>query len=147
MKSVNQLVQFFKVIVFTGMTVLCSCSHSVAESGSVKEFRVSEFGAVGDGMANDGPAVAKAFEAFVSWPGPARLTFESNGNYRVTSLPNVQDGDKAFLFNFRNVRDKYIDGNGCHFSMRFPLRLLHIKTCQEITVGDFSLGYDPAPFT
>ena len=107
--------------------------------------RAADFGAVGDGRQDDGPAIAAAMQALKASSRSVTLVFEAGKRYRVASMPG--DAANAHVFQLGGARDIEIDGRGCTFVLRFPLRVISVGDSENIDLHDFVFSYDPLPFT
>ena len=108
--------------------------------GRGAEIRVAEFGAKGDGVADDGPAIQHAVEALKTHAPPVTLRFEKGRTYRVKTSPTT------WVFTLHGLRDFTLDGNGSTFLLDPRLRLIHLTGCSRVTVRGFALDFDPLPF-
>ncbi len=104
------------------------------------EIRPRDFGAVGDGVADDGPAIQHAVEALRKSAGPVTLHFEKGRTYRIKTSSDT------WVFTLSGLRDFTLDGNGSTFVLDARLRLLHLTGCTHATIRGFSLDFDPLPF-
>jgi hypothetical protein len=104
------------------------------------EIRIADFGAKGDGLADDGPAIHRAVEALRSHVPPVTLRFEKGRTYRVKTSPST------WVLTLDGLRDLTLDGNGSTFVLAPQLRLIHLTGCSRVTVRGFSLDFDPLPF-
>jgi hypothetical protein len=98
------------------------------------------FGLTGDGVTDDGPALARAVEALRTATPPATLRFEAGKTYRIKTAPST------WVFELRGLRDFTLDGNGSTFVLAPHLRFVHLNACTNATVRGFSLDFDPLPF-
>lgn len=106
------------------------------------EFRVEDFGAVGDGVADDGPALRAAAVAASATPGPHTLHFGFGRTYRIGKEPAAHG-----VILFRNATDLRIEGNGSTLVNHPDNRTLVFYHCERVTVRNLTLDYDPPPFT
>ncbi len=116
-----------------------------------KVLHIGDFGAVGDGQTDDGPAFAKAVAALTALKEAATLQLGDKKTYRIATLPDSgyrrKGVPRAYLFPFNGVNDKTLEGMGSHLILRFPLLLISIDQSANIVVRGFSFTYDPLPFT
>ena len=67
------------IIIFCLMTGLITNCWSAE---TMKQFRVSDYGAKGDGKIDDGPAIQKAFDAAKKSEGKTTVVFEKKRYFR-----------------------------------------------------------------
>lgn len=103
------------------------------ESGSVNGEIVyaKDFGAVGDGVTDDGPAVVKAVNAAVS--KKATLVFEENKTYYIETARNRSSGFVS-PFAFTNKSNVTIDGKGSVFLMAPNIRYFVFTSCSDMKI-------------
>ena len=68
--------------------------------------RIADFGAVGDGVKDDGPAIAAAFDAAKEDGGPSTVVFEKKA-YKLGDNPTAWH-----YFPLHDCSDLVIEGNG-----------------------------------
>ena len=106
-----------------------------------QRFHVGDFGAVGDGRTDDGPAIREAISAAMAADGPATVLFDDAvyrlGEYeaRWCALPLI------------GAHGVVLDGRGAKLVFHPNNRALLLYRCQGITVRGFRFDYDPLPFT
>jgi len=109
-----------------------------------RTIRASEFGAVPDDGQCDADAIRRAFNALGGEPG-TRLVFDQ-GTYDL-----VKPATPVFnapIFSLRNLRDVEIDMGGALMLVRTPSAgFMEIQQCENVIIGNFSLDYDPLPYT
>ena len=103
--------------------------------------RVSDFGAVGDGRTDDGPAIRKAIEAAMRSGKPATVRFERK-TYRIA--PRY---DRWCAFAIEDASQIALDGRGATLLLHPDNRALLIYRSEGITVRNFVVDFDPLPFT
>jgi len=104
-------------------------------------FRVSTFGAVGDGVHDDGAAIRKAMAAAVQAGPGSRVLFEPK-TYR---LQEYAQGD--YQLELANVKGIAIEGNGARLINAPTNNLIRLRGCRDVTVRGLVIDYDPLPFT
>ena len=114
--------------------VLCSFSLSA------QTFYAKDFGAKGDGVTDDGPAIRKAMEAVSAARGASALIFDSARTYRIKTF------DGTYLFNLKALQDITINGSGAVFLLDGNVRLLSLTASKNITIKNLSVDYKPLPF-
>ena len=108
---------------------------------------VRDFGAVGDGLHDDGPAIRAALQRVtaLSQSRPqtgVRLLFDGDKRYRIG--PWDERWDALPLYRAHRVM---LDGNGCELLLHpknMGFGLLH---CEQVTLRRFVIDYHPLPFT
>jgi len=103
--------------------------------------RVSDFGAVGDGTHDDGPAIRKAIGAAQALGEQVTVRFEPR-TYRVA--PRY---DRWCAFAFEDARDITLDGQGATLLFHPDNRAFLIYRSEGITLRNFVVDFDPLPFT
>lgn len=113
-----------------------------AEFANPQIFNVSSFGAVGDGVTDDGPAVSAAIAAWKNAVGPAALHFGTNLTYY---LGERTEHKSYFLLS--GINDKVVEGNGATLIFTPSNRGFTILDCDNIVVRNFTVDYSPLPFS
>ena len=103
---------------------------------------VADYGAVGDGVTDDGPSVSAAILAWKNVVGPAALHFETNKTY---FLGERTEHKSYFVLN--GIFDKVVEGNGATFILTPSNRGFTITGCDNIVVRNFTVDYSPLPFS
>lgn len=107
------------------------------------EFHVKNYGAVGDGITDDGAAISRAVAAAAACPGEKSVVFEPK-LYRILSLP--EDNSHHCLFSLLRAENISFFGNGATLLFRGANRLLYAQSCRNLTVKGFFIDYQPKPF-
>jgi hypothetical protein len=123
------------------LTTACTApgAREARKEGPV--FHVADFGAVGDGTTDDGPAIREAIGRAVEADGPATVRFEPK-TYRVA--PRY---DRWCAFAIEDARGVTLDGQGATLVLHPDNRALLIYRSQGIAVRNFTVDFDPLPFT
>ncbi len=104
-------------------------------------FNVSTFGAVGDGVHDDGPALRKAVAAAIQAGPGSRVQLESK-TYRLKENPGSD-----YQIELANVKGITIEGHGAHLINTPTNNLIRLHRCEDVTVRGLVIDYDPLPFT
>ena len=104
-------------------------------------FKVSIFGAVGDGVHDDGPAIRKAIAAAIE-AGPGSLVRLESKTYRLKEHPRSDT-----QFELANVKGITIEGNGARLINTPTNNFMRLRACRNVTVRGLVIDYDPLPFT
>jgi len=120
---------------------VCLLGAAPARSAEPFEVHVSDAGAIGDGKADDGPAIRKAIAKAVACNGPAVVRFDAK-TYRL----GPWDGRWCAL-PVIDAEGVTLDGGGATLLVHPKNRALLLLRCRDVTVRDFRMDYDPLPFT
>lgn len=104
------------------------------------EFKVSDFGAVGDGQSDDAPAVRKALAAAIKAGPGSKLVFEKK-IYRFTRQPG------GAILALDGATGITIEGNGAEIIGNPWNPFLGIVDCKDVVMRGFVLDCDPVSFT
>lgn len=102
---------------------------------------VSDFGAVGDGETDDGPAIRAALARAAQSGTPAQIRFDERV-YRI----GPRD-DRWCSFDIQNARDLTVDGRGATLLLHSHNRGFLIHRSENIVLRNFTIDYDPLPYT
>lgn len=108
---------------------------------SAMDLYVKDFGAVGDGVHDDGPALRKVFAAASEATGLSTIVFEAKKNYYIA--PYDEANGRLMLREAANVT---IDGHDAMLLVNPPNRALGIYRSNDITVRNLQIDYRPLPF-
>ena len=113
----------------------------VACTNSNEEFHVASFGAVGDGITDDGPAVRKAVEAAIKAGAGSIVVFDKL-SYRLDKYD-----ENNHHINLKDVSGITIEGNGAEIINNPYNSILNVENCEAITFRGFKFDCFPLPFT
>ncbi len=156
MKNKSQLI--FCACVLIGMQVFAESAEQTLRSSILEKRRaflpqfeakttldVTDFGAIANDGKNDYAAFTAALKAAQESGVPARIVFPK-GTYHFASDLELSYNDGAFQL--IGVHDLEIDGNGSELIItRSQMGLVYAKGCTNIAVRNFTVDYDPLPFT
>jgi hypothetical protein len=111
-----------------------------ATSVNAKEFHVKDYGARGDGKADDGPAIRRAVAAAVKAAPGATVVFEKR-RYRLARAK------EDYHISLRGVKGMTIEGRGAELINNPWNNIVKIEECEDVTVRGFVIDCDPLPFT
>lgn len=107
------------------------------------KFRVADYGAVGDGVTDDGPAISRAAAAAAAAAGEKAVVFEPK-TYRILDLP--AENRRHCLFSFEGTTDLHIEGNGAVLLFKGANRLLSLEGGRRFSLDGLTVDYQPKPF-
>lgn len=102
---------------------------------------VKDYGAVGDGITDDGPAIDSVFAEVLDLNGNAIVNFE-NKIYHI--------GEKApkwHYFNLENIDGLVIEGNGAELQFTKTNQPFSFINCSNLIVRNLSVDFDEPVFT
>ena len=121
------------------LSVLVTIVSGADEQQTV--FDISRFGAVGDGVHDDGPALRRAMAAAIQ-AGPGSRVVLSPKTYRLLENPRSD-----YQLDLTDVGGLIIEGNGARLINTPSSNLIRLRGCQGVTVRGLTVDYDPLPFT
>lgn len=105
-------------------------------------YRVADFGALGNGSADDGPAIREAFAAAASQPNPAVVVFATNAVYRFGKY-NAEFNQIPIKY----TQDLTVEGNGSTLLINPENRSFLVWRCKDVAIRGFDIDFDSLPFT
>lgn len=109
-------------------------------AGAERVFEAAAFGAVGDGLHDDGPAVLAMLDEAMRAGEPAVLRFAPDRNYHLMT------GRDRYALPVAGAADLTIDGGGSRFTVDSSIRFLRLTDSRRIHVGNLRVDYSPLPF-
>ena len=134
MKRIHSAVEL--AMVFLSVLMLQSCSGAVAA-----QFRVSDYGAVGDGQTDDRPAILAAFAAAKECGEPATVVFEQK-RYLLGDNPDAWHA--VVLAGFTNL---VVEGSGATLLCSENNLSFYFKDSRNVTVRGLTLDEVAPRFT
>jgi hypothetical protein len=110
-------------------------------AGHATDFPVAGFGAAGDGITDDGPAIRKAVEAALNAGSGSRIVFEKK-TYRLN-----WNKTSPFQISLNGAKKITFEGNGAVLLSHPRNNLISLTNCMGVSVKGFTIDYDPLPFT
>ncbi len=110
--------------------------------GHVNIFYAADFGAVGDGITDDGPAISDAVNAANGSNG--KLVFEANKTYYVGTATNTSDpfvSPFVSPFVLGHSEGVMVDGQGSTFLFAPDLTYMVLTNCRNITLKNCNFDY------
>lgn len=104
------------------------------ESYAVKTLYAKDYGVKGDGVTDDGPAVAKAIAAIMDCGPGSRLVFESNKTYLINDMPTAS----IYL---QGVRGLTVDGGNSTFLLQNKRQYVSLSGTKDCTVENFHFDH------
>ncbi len=98
------------------------------------------FGAIGDGVTDDGPAIGRLLAAAAAVHGPVRLQFAAGKTYSVRTAAS------RYVFPLAGMSDLTLDGGGSTFILDPYLRFLSLRDCTRVLVRGLNVDFSPLPF-
>ncbi|MEM9108807.1 MAG: glycosyl hydrolase family 28-related protein [Planctomycetota bacterium] len=109
-------------------------------AANAERFHVVDFGAKGNGVTDDGPAIRNAIAAAVKAAPGAKVVFEPK-RYRLKRT------ETAYHIDLQGVKGLTLEGNGAELINNPWNSLVRLDRCEDVTVRGFVLDCDPLPFT
>ncbi|MGN6554856.1 MAG: hypothetical protein ACTHLW_14205 [Verrucomicrobiota bacterium] len=104
-------------------------------------FDVANFGAVGNGIADDYVAVSNALAAASASTNGGIVRFDGAKTYRLVGPSSV-----SVALSISGKRNLRVEGNGAKLSLLPPKRMVEIYDSQNICVDGFEVNYSPLPY-
>lgn len=111
---------------------------------------VSDFGAIGDGITDDGVAVRKAVRKASSSKTPCNVVFDEGKTYYcnqiLTSGNSTGVIETSALLYLDDANDVVLCGNGARLELGVGITASYIKASSNITIQDLTIDYRIQPF-
>jgi len=113
--------------------------HCMREGcGYINIYYAADYGAVGDGVTDDGPAICEAVGAATAMGG--KLFFESGKTYYVgTTIHNA--APFASPFTLQGTTGMIIEGEGATFRLAPDLTYLDMRNCTDVIIRNCYFDY------
>ncbi len=102
--------------------------------------RAEDYGVVGDGVTDDGPAIAKLMEAACGAKGSVTVAFPSDKAFYVRTA------SERYVFDLDGTKSLTIDGGGGTFLLDPLLRFLRLVESKDVVVRNLNVDFSPLPF-
>jgi hypothetical protein len=99
-----------------------------------------DFGLVGDGVTDDGPAIASMLAASSGTTGPVTFVFPDDQQIYVGTSP------QRYIFPLSGYTCLTIDGGGSTFLLDSWLRFMKLEHSTDVRVHDLNIDFLPLPF-
>lgn len=119
-----------------GLVILAALDMAVAG-----EIHVRDYGAIGDGVHDDGPALRQVFALASRATEPTTIHFEPGRSYLVSS---PAEGHGRLLL--REANGVTIEGHGATLVVRPPNRALGLYRSRDVIVRNLKVDYSPLPY-
>ena len=130
---------FARGVMFGG--TLFAAALFVCTLTDAAELRVVDFGAVGDGVTDDGPALRNVFAVASRADGPVTVVFERGKSYCIR--PFAEFNGRLLL---RDAARVTIEGQDAILLVHTPNRALGIYRSRDIVVRNLHIDYRPIPY-
>jgi len=108
----------------------------------LKVLQVSDFGAVGDGVHDDMPAIHKAVAAAKA-AGGGIIRFEKQKTYRVIGRDDLE---YEAVFDLAGAANIKIEGQGSTLVLKAPDGMANVRQSRNIQIDGLLVDYDPLPY-
>ena len=107
-------------------------------------FYAADYGAVGDGVHDDGPAIEQAIFDALNLEAPARVELEPNKTYFVV----CEKLNQWAYFQIEHAKDFTLDGKGSDIILEKPTNsFMNIYKSEHIQIKNLNFDYAELPFT
>lgn len=126
------------ILVFVASLTAMGAGTATADQARV--LRAQEYGAVGDGQTDDGPAIQRMVADALAHSGPVEMRFAPDRVYYSDR------GADRYLFRLEGAHGVSIDGGGSVFLLSPNLRFLDAERCVDLGVRNLKVDFEPLPF-
>lgn len=116
------------------------------EGATPRMLTAAEFGAVGDGVTDDGPALRRALaaaaEASRASDGPVALRLEPGVKYRIGPWD-----ERWCTLPLQRARNLVVDGQGAELLVHPKNQTFILEACENVVIRGLKIDYAPLPFT
>ena len=120
-------------------------SSTAAAAQKTRIFKVEDYGAVGDGVTDDGIAVANAVLAAAKDSSEEKIVqFKAGATYRLASAPASNSFKR--VINVLYADNVKIQGDNTKLLMAAPYRVGYFADSSNIEFSGFIIDYSPKPF-
>lgn len=132
--------KYFFIAVFTGMIFIIAAELSAAT------LNAKSYGAIGDGLTDDGPALKSALEA-LRREKPGSTLLIPSGRYLIKKNETAEKNPGNLII--KGFEDVTITGenNTTLLMGNDELKGLRLLNCKRTTLKDLAVEYSPAPLT
>jgi len=106
-----------------------------------KTIHAKDYGVIGDGITDDGPAIRRAVSAAIAAGPGASLVFEPK-TYRMDAYERTD-----YHIALDRVEGLTIDGNGSTLLLHPSNGVLKLSKCKNVDFKGFVVNFSPLPFT
>lgn len=124
------------------MNVYTKLKREILPENDAIIFRIEDFGAIGDGVTDDGAAFMAAMEAITNAPADAQkvLYLKSETTYRVMTTK-----DNGAVIKLDGCDNVMILGDQTKISVKLPCGGISFHHCNHVLLAGIELFFDPSP--
>lgn len=112
-------------------------------SADAWHFAPEDYGALGDGITDDGPAFLCAIRAMAEAEPDVQkvLHLRPRTTYRILTT----DGGEGAVISLKEARNMAFVGDESYLCVKLPAGGIRINRCEQIIFAGIELGFDPSP--